>query len=441
MTVAESPGHPDLEDRSIADLAAERGVEPLDAIVEISIEDDLATRFRSTLANNDPDMIEQLLQQDGMLIGLSDAGAHVGQLCDACLPTDLLGNWVREREVLSLERAVHKLSGEPAGVFGFADRGTIAEGKAADVTVFDPDTVAPGKLRPRPRLPCRRRAAGRRRSRRDDARGRERHADPRGRCAIGRGRRPPPRSSAAEHRVTETTADASSNLTSAPRRTPPRWLAVALPIAVLAIAAVVIIDAGRGTTFFYDEWIWIMQRRSPGATSLLEPFNNHLMALPIATYQVLFRVFGLDSQAPYRLVLLGGHLATCGLLYVYLRTPHRLGARTRRRGRARVLRLLVGRHHLADLARMGVRHHGGDRRPAPRRPRHAPRRRRSDGTAARRDRVERDRGAIRHRPDGGAGGAAGVAPDLRVGRRARRVRRVVPRLRQAARAITAAWAT
>ncbi len=120
--------------------------------------------------------------------------------------------------------------------------------------------------------------------------------------------------------MTETTADASSNPTSAPRRTPPRWLAVALPIVVLAIAAVVIIDAGRGTTFFYDEWIWIMQRRSPGATSLLEPFNNHLMALPIATYQVLFRVFGLDSQAPYRLVLLGGHLATCGLLYVYLRT-------------------------------------------------------------------------------------------------------------------------
>jgi hypothetical protein len=120
--------------------------------------------------------------------------------------------------------------------------------------------------------------------------------------------------------VTETTADASSNLASAPRRTPPRWLTVALPIVVLAISAVVIIDAGRGTTFFYDEWIWIMQRRSPGTTSLLEPFNNHLMALPIATYQVLFRVFGLDAHAPYRLVLLGGHLATCGLLYVYLRT-------------------------------------------------------------------------------------------------------------------------
>ena len=91
-------------------------------------------------------MIEKLLVTDGMLIGLSDAGAHVSQLCDACLPTDLLGNWVREREVLSLEAAVHKLTGEPAGVFGFDDRGVLEPGRAGDVAVFDPATVAPGGL-------------------------------------------------------------------------------------------------------------------------------------------------------------------------------------------------------------------------------------------------------------------------------------------------------
>jgi N-acyl-D-aspartate/D-glutamate deacylase len=70
----------------------------------------------------------------------------VSQLCDACLPTDLLGNWVREREVLPLEQAVHKLTSEPAGVFGFRDRGVLREGMKADVAVFDPDTVAPGGL-------------------------------------------------------------------------------------------------------------------------------------------------------------------------------------------------------------------------------------------------------------------------------------------------------
>jgi N-acyl-D-aspartate/D-glutamate deacylase len=147
VTIAESRDHPELEGRDVAGLAAERGVEPLDALLEVAVAEDLTTRVRTVLANNNEDEIADLLQQDGMLIGLSDAGAHVGQLCDACLPTDLLGNWVREREVLTLEAAVHKLTGEPAGVFGFTDRGRLEEGKAADVTVFDPATVAPGQLR------------------------------------------------------------------------------------------------------------------------------------------------------------------------------------------------------------------------------------------------------------------------------------------------------
>ncbi len=147
VTIAETRGHPELEGMSVADYAASRGLEPLAAILDLAVSEDLATRIRTVLANDDEEMISRLLRQDGMLIGLSDAGAHVGQLCDACLPTDLLGNWVRDREVLSLEAAVHKLTGEPAGVFGFDDRGVLAPGKAADVAVFDPDTVAPGPLR------------------------------------------------------------------------------------------------------------------------------------------------------------------------------------------------------------------------------------------------------------------------------------------------------
>jgi N-acyl-D-aspartate/D-glutamate deacylase len=146
ITIAESTHHPELIDTSVAALADQRGVGPLEAMTALAADEDLTTRFRSILANNDEEMIAKLLVQEGMLIGLSDAGAHVGQLCDACLPTDLLGNWVREREVLTLEHAVHKLTGEPAGVFGFAGRGTLAVGSYADVTVFDPDTVAPGGL-------------------------------------------------------------------------------------------------------------------------------------------------------------------------------------------------------------------------------------------------------------------------------------------------------
>jgi len=146
LTIAESRDHPELVGRSVAALATEREMEPLQAMVTLATEEDLTTRFRSVLANNDEDMIEQLLTTDGMLIGLSDAGAHVSQLCDACLPTDLLGNWVRERNVLTLEQAVHKLTEEPAGVFGFADRGVVREGMKADFAIFDPDTVGPGGL-------------------------------------------------------------------------------------------------------------------------------------------------------------------------------------------------------------------------------------------------------------------------------------------------------
>jgi N-acyl-D-amino-acid deacylase len=147
MSVAESPSHPELVDRPVLELAAERGGTALDAVLDISLGDDLKTRFWSVVANDDQEGIAWLLPRDGVLLGLADSGAHVSQLCDACFATDLLGHWVREREVMSLERAVHKLTAEPAAVYGLADRGSLEPGKAADIAVFDPDTVAPGPLR------------------------------------------------------------------------------------------------------------------------------------------------------------------------------------------------------------------------------------------------------------------------------------------------------
>jgi N-acyl-D-aspartate/D-glutamate deacylase len=147
LSVAESDLRPDLIGRRVLELAEEQGTTPLDVILDISLADDLTTRFWSVLANDDPDGIAWLLPRDHVLLGLADSGAHVSQLCDACFATDLLGNWVRGRKVMSLERAVHKLTGEPAGVYGLTDRGTIDVGKAADLCVFDPDTVAPGPLR------------------------------------------------------------------------------------------------------------------------------------------------------------------------------------------------------------------------------------------------------------------------------------------------------
>jgi N-acyl-D-aspartate/D-glutamate deacylase len=142
--VSESARFPELQGRRINDLAAERGLQPLDVLCEIALAEDLETRFRAYIANDDAGAVGRLLTTDSVALGLSDAGAHVDQLCDAPLFTDLLATWVRDRQVMPLERAVHKMTGEPADMFGFARRGYLREGYWADVCVFDPDTVGPG---------------------------------------------------------------------------------------------------------------------------------------------------------------------------------------------------------------------------------------------------------------------------------------------------------
>jgi N-acyl-D-aspartate/D-glutamate deacylase len=145
--VSESKRFPELQGRRVADLARERGQSPLDVMCEIAVAEDLETRFRAYIANDDVEDVSYLLKSDHVILGLSDAGAHVDQLCDAPLYTDLLGKWVRERSLMPLERAVRKLSGEAADLFGFVRRGYLREGYWADVCVFDPLTVGPGPLR------------------------------------------------------------------------------------------------------------------------------------------------------------------------------------------------------------------------------------------------------------------------------------------------------
>jgi N-acyl-D-aspartate/D-glutamate deacylase len=147
--VMESTAHPELVGRRLLPIAEERGVDPFDLLLDLALAEPTLKdiRVRAVVANDDEDGVRTLLQEDGCTLGLSDAGAHVSQLCDAPLATDLLGNWVREKGVLSVEQAVHKLTQVQAELFGFAGRGLLEEGYAADVVVFDPDTVAPGPLR------------------------------------------------------------------------------------------------------------------------------------------------------------------------------------------------------------------------------------------------------------------------------------------------------
>ncbi len=147
MTViADVPGHPEMAERTLAELAAERGIHPTDMMLDLSLETELEARFRMPVANHFEDEVEPLLKDDTTVIGLSDAGAHASQLCDACLPTHLLGRWVREKKVFSIEEAIRMLTSRPAEVFGITDRGTLAEGRPADIVVLDPDTVGCGPV-------------------------------------------------------------------------------------------------------------------------------------------------------------------------------------------------------------------------------------------------------------------------------------------------------
>jgi N-acyl-D-aspartate/D-glutamate deacylase len=146
-TVQETRIHEELRDGpTLGELAAQRGESALDVAVELSLAEDLATRFRIVMINDDESQVGRLLQNRSMLLGLSDAGAHTSQLCDANFATYLLQRWVRELGVLSLEDAVWRVTGHPAQVYGLAGRGRIAPGAVADLVAFDPDTVGTGPL-------------------------------------------------------------------------------------------------------------------------------------------------------------------------------------------------------------------------------------------------------------------------------------------------------
>jgi N-acyl-D-aspartate/D-glutamate deacylase len=97
------------------------------------------------LFNANEDRIPELINDPRIMVGLSDGGAHVDMLCDAGYCTYLLGTWVREKQAMTLERAIKRITSEPADYFGIANRGRLLPGKAADVVVFDYNTVGSAK--------------------------------------------------------------------------------------------------------------------------------------------------------------------------------------------------------------------------------------------------------------------------------------------------------
>jgi len=143
-----------LEGKSIAEIAEDEGKGVMDAFLDLSLDEDLQTCFIAIDRNSDPKAQKEILGSRYTVIGTSDGGARPHTADRQEYSTHLLGHWVREQQAMPLEEAVYRLTGKTALMHDLADRGFIAAGKAADITIFDPDTIASKPREPVADLPA-----------------------------------------------------------------------------------------------------------------------------------------------------------------------------------------------------------------------------------------------------------------------------------------------
>ena len=130
-----------FEGHSIAEAAKARGTDGVDALFDLTLEDDLEIELTMSSYNTRVDRMTEILNDPSVLIALGDGGAHLDMLCDAGYPTYLLGTWVRDRQAMTLEQGVRRLTSDPADLFGIRGRGRLKAGYAADVAIFDPAAI------------------------------------------------------------------------------------------------------------------------------------------------------------------------------------------------------------------------------------------------------------------------------------------------------------
>jgi N-acyl-D-aspartate/D-glutamate deacylase len=131
-----------LEGKSVEQIAREQGKSTIDAFLDLSLDEDLETQFICIDRNDDPKAQREILGSRYTVIGTSDGGARPHSADRQDYSTQLLGHWVRERQIMPLEEAVYRLTGKTALMHDLADRGFVAVGEAADITIFDPDRIA-----------------------------------------------------------------------------------------------------------------------------------------------------------------------------------------------------------------------------------------------------------------------------------------------------------
>ncbi|TMK57609.1 MAG: D-aminoacylase [Actinobacteria bacterium] len=157
MQVAETgPANASLVGRTFADIGSERGQDPFDAVLDVVVSDQLRTVLLCAIGDVDDEtwrVRAELWKDPRTVVGGSDAGAHLDVQCGATLSSDLLGDAVRERQLLSLEEAIHELTDVPARLYGLRGRGRVLDGWCADVVVFDPERIDNGPMRTQTDLP------------------------------------------------------------------------------------------------------------------------------------------------------------------------------------------------------------------------------------------------------------------------------------------------
>lgn len=139
-----APENEGLAGRVVGDIAAERGTEPFDTLLDIVVADDLRTILWPAPKDKDAEswrLRTEVWNDDRAMIGGSDAGAHLDRMCGATFPTRFLGDMLNGRKLVPIERAVQLITQKPAELFGLVGRGTLAEGNFADIVVFDPETI------------------------------------------------------------------------------------------------------------------------------------------------------------------------------------------------------------------------------------------------------------------------------------------------------------
>lgn len=129
------------EHPSMAELARQRGVHPVELMIDLALEHDFRIYFRQPIANENQGHVLEMMRHPRSLVTFSDSGAHVAQIMDSSLQTHLLSYWVREKQAFTLEQAVRRITYDTATVWGLHDRGLIRRGLAADFVIFDPDTI------------------------------------------------------------------------------------------------------------------------------------------------------------------------------------------------------------------------------------------------------------------------------------------------------------